>query len=127
MLLLAACAFAPSSADPDQDGDGWTVDAGDCDDGDASVFPGAMDLCNQGDDDCDGAVDEGACLAYDPAVEGDPSVLGEGGLGWSVLPGHFDGDSLGDVLAVATLDLAPAVCLVAGARLTGVPNQPLSS
>lgn len=35
--------------------------AGDCDDGDALRFPGAPELCNTYDDDCDGVVDE-----YDP-------------------------------------------------------------
>jgi len=33
--------------------------AGDCDDGDPQVFPGADEYCNLQDDDCDGDVDEG--------------------------------------------------------------------
>ena len=33
--------------------------AGDCDDRDASVHPGATELCDARDNDCDGAVDEG--------------------------------------------------------------------
>ena len=41
----------------DADGDGYTT-ATDCDDGDASVYPGADELCNGADDDCDGEVDE---------------------------------------------------------------------
>jgi predicted outer membrane repeat protein len=35
-------------------------DSSDCDDGDATVFPGAEELCDGGDDDCDGTVDEEA-------------------------------------------------------------------
>ncbi len=39
----------------DGDGDGVTVAAGDCDDSDAEVFPGAPERCNGRDDDCSGA------------------------------------------------------------------------
>ena len=44
----------------DEDGDGVTVEDGDCDDGDPSIYPGAEDLCDQRDEDCDGEVDEDA-------------------------------------------------------------------
>ncbi len=36
---------------------GYTTNALDCDDGAASTFPGAPELCNTIDDDCDGVVD----------------------------------------------------------------------
>ncbi|MFH1466161.1 MAG: MopE-related protein [Pseudomonadota bacterium] len=42
----------------DADGDGIDNCDGDCDDGDASVFPGGTELCNGLDDDCDGALDD---------------------------------------------------------------------
>jgi hypothetical protein len=42
----------------DGDGDGFTADL-DCDDTRADVYPGAAELCNGLDDDCDGSVDEG--------------------------------------------------------------------
>ncbi len=50
---------APDTSDPpvDVDGDGAFVDE-DCDDTDATVFPGADETCDGVDDDCDGAVDE---------------------------------------------------------------------
>jgi hypothetical protein len=38
--------------------EGYTRSATDCDDTDPAVFPGAPELCNGRDDDCDGAVDE---------------------------------------------------------------------
>ncbi len=52
----------------DLDGDGVTTCGGDgaagtadddCDDGNATVLPGATELCNAIDDDCDAAIDEG--------------------------------------------------------------------
>jgi len=36
---------------------GYVEDNTDCDDGDASIHPGAIDECNQVDDDCDGQTD----------------------------------------------------------------------
>ncbi|MDH3595176.1 MAG: MopE-related protein, partial [Rhodospirillales bacterium] len=42
----------------DGDGDGWTVGAGDCDDGDPNVNPDAAEVCNSIDDDCDASIDE---------------------------------------------------------------------
>ncbi len=42
---------------PDGDGDGVLAGA-DCDDGDPGVYPGAAEVCNGVDDNCDGAVDE---------------------------------------------------------------------
>lgn len=42
----------------DQDGDSFSVNE-DCDDNNATIFPGAMELCNGVDDDCDQLTDEG--------------------------------------------------------------------
>ena len=55
----------PDSLDGDEDGDGWLLSAGDCDDGDSSVYPGADDSWYDGvDGDCDGADD------YDQDLDG---------------------------------------------------------
>ena len=42
----------------DNDGDGFTT-VGDCDDGDRNIFPGAAELCDGKDNNCDGQIDEG--------------------------------------------------------------------
>ena len=51
LLAEEGCLF-----DVDEDGDGWTDVEGDCDDADAFIFPGAVDIPNDGvDQDCNGA------------------------------------------------------------------------
>ncbi len=52
-------AYAASYITPDADGDGITVAAGDCDDIDAATFPGASELSDGIDNDCDGIADDG--------------------------------------------------------------------
>ena len=47
----------------DEDGDGWAVEEGDCDDTDPAIYPGAEEVCNGIDDNCDGQVDEGLPVA----------------------------------------------------------------
>ena len=42
----------------DQDDDGFTPNDGDCDDYNASVYPGADEIIDQIDNDCDGEIDE---------------------------------------------------------------------
>ncbi|MFZ5478125.1 MAG: putative metal-binding motif-containing protein [Myxococcota bacterium] len=73
LILLAACAPArfeigprpeePAPGDTDSevvsdaDGDGFGPET-DCDDGDPDAFPGAEEVCDGDDDDCDGEIDE---------------------------------------------------------------------
>jgi hypothetical protein len=52
--------------------DGYVADGSDCDDKSAAVFPGAPELCDQQDDDCDLDVDEGvAATAWYRDSDGD--------------------------------------------------------
>jgi hypothetical protein len=44
----------------DFDGDGYTENENDCDDQDPAIHPGADELCNGDDDDCDELIDESA-------------------------------------------------------------------
>lgn len=85
LALLGACRADPKpeesmdglpavdtgiSAEVDGDGDGVPA-ADDCDDGDASVFPGADEVCNERDDDCDGVVDNGVQATFYVDLDGD--------------------------------------------------------
>jgi len=81
----------------DADGDGaWTPD--DCDDGDATVFPGAVDPCDDVDQDCDGVTwSAGSCgeaRGWEEVVE---AVEHDGG--YRVIPiGDMTGDWAEDFL-----------------------------
>ncbi len=46
---------------------GRVAQGGDCDDDDPAVFPGAAELCNGADDDCDGQVDLAGAVAFQAA------------------------------------------------------------
>lgn len=65
-LKKAALLFPEPPVCPDSDGDGITVCDGDCNDADASLYPGAAEICNGKDDNCDALQDnecrfEGFC------------------------------------------------------------------
>lgn len=49
----------------------YASNSDDCDDSNSSVHPGAVEICNEIDDDCDGSVDEGVRNTYYRDVDGD--------------------------------------------------------
>jgi hypothetical protein len=54
--------------DPDDDGDG-TPDAMDCAPLDAQVYPGAVEVCDGKDNECDTFIDEGSCDDQNPCTD----------------------------------------------------------
>ena len=48
----------------DADGDGFSIEAGDCNDADSTVFPDAPELCDSKDNDCNDTVDDVVCSAF---------------------------------------------------------------
>jgi subtilisin family serine protease len=63
---------------------GHTDDATDCDDADGAISPGADEVCNDVDDDCDGEADEG--LDCSAPVSRAPTGAGEGKGGCAHAP-----------------------------------------
>ena len=51
--------------------DGYVEDYTDCDDTVGTTYPGAEEVCNEVDDDCDGDTDENVTITYHVDVDGD--------------------------------------------------------
>ena len=87
----------------DLDGDVWTEDV-DCDDHNPDIHPGAAELCDGADNDCDGTIDEGVTTTWYADADGDgygddlqPLELCEAALsGFAAIGGDCDDDD-GDV------------------------------
>ena len=92
----------PATVDPtdDADGDGYTEDGGDCDDTDASVYPGATEVCdNDLDDDCDG-VDLWCLASGSVSVAADPTLQSATNYdhGTATVLTDLDGDGYDDLV-----------------------------
>ncbi|HEY8427719.1 MAG TPA: putative metal-binding motif-containing protein, partial [Sandaracinaceae bacterium] len=68
---------------------GWVDNAGDCDDEAGAIHPGADELCDDVDQDCDGTVDEGLIGPLGDWIEVVPDV-GEGTT-FDAVVAHEDG------------------------------------
>ena len=63
----------------DQDEDGYSLEGGacgpsDCADDNSAIHPGAPEVCNQADDNCDGQIDEGGICSTGVAAGGLPGL-----------------------------------------------------
>jgi hypothetical protein len=82
----------------DSDGDGYTVETGDCDDSNASIHPGAQEVADGVDNNCDGNIDEGfgggtppAAFDWRTTLPGSISTPeNQGGCGVCWIFGSFD-------------------------------------
>lgn len=113
-----------SDADADGFGDASTgvtscdqpsgaVDNGaDCNDAEPDVYPGATEVCNDVDDDCDGAVDDDAtdAAAWFPDVDQDGYGGGGAVFACSAPDGYTDVDDDCDDTEPETYPLAPETC-----------------
>lgn len=81
----------------DEDGDGYSEAEGDCNDVSSLVHPGAGDVWDNLDNDCDGVVDDGVVddVASGILTGAANTYLGSTGVG----AGDFDGDGQDDLVA----------------------------
>ncbi len=77
---------------------GYVAEPGDCNDGDNTIYPGAGEICDTIDNDCDGDTDEGCTTWYEDADGdgyGNPSVFTESipqPIGYVDVAGDCDDD-----------------------------------
>ena len=103
----------------DADGDGSSTCEGDCNDGNAGVFPAATDTCDAVDQNCDGQVWGGEFIAH-ATTESEFSIWwfstgafmdealdppGDGRI-YSVVVGDFNGDGALDTISARNVTLA---------------------
>jgi hypothetical protein len=93
--------------------EGFVTHDGDCDDGRAAVHPGAIEVCNYRDDDCDGEDYLGGPRTIDDARVGFGGAGGQFGASVAFVP-DWDGDGRDEVAIAAPEDTSVQ------ARLAGV-------
>jgi hypothetical protein len=84
----------------DSDGDGFNVNE-DCDDDDDSIFPGAIEICDDVDNNCDGYIDEG----FDTDTDGIADCFDNCPNDENSLQEDSDGDDTGDACDVCPYDV----------------------
>ncbi len=69
--LALTTGISQCEQETDEDGDGWSVEDGDCNDQDPEIFPGQDEICDGVDQDCDGVIDNDAGDFYYPDADED--------------------------------------------------------
>lgn len=123
LLLLSLTACDPSKtqeisdsnntvvAGCDEDGDGFCEAEGDCNEGDASVYPGATETCNNLDDNCNGTIDDGALTTFYNDSDGDGYGDPENSISACELPtGYVTNDTDCDDSQARSFPGNPEVC-----------------
>ena len=91
--------------------DGYIADGSDCDDASAGAYPGAEEVCDEVDNDCDESVDEGVTGTWyadsDGDGYGDPDAAAEG---CEAPSGHIEDASDCDDSSAAVYPSAEDVC-----------------
>lgn len=68
---------------------GFATNADDCNDTNPASNPAAAEVCNNADEDCDGAIDEGLSSTWYPDGDGDGEGSGTGGVTTCAPPGGY--------------------------------------
>jgi len=113
-------------------GDSWALAGDDCDDSDPTTYPGADELCDGVDNDCDSDVDEEPTVApptWYLDLDGDGYGREEGAVTQCQAPSSAhvtDGDDCNDDVATV-FPGAPEVCNGEDDDCDGVPDDPPTS
>jgi len=109
LLAIPMMAQDGNCSDMDNDGDGWTVGDGDCNDTDANTHPGATEICDGRDNDCDGAI------PADETEDSDGDGVVDCAESWAV---EFGGNDWITISDSADLNLTGGMTLAAWFKTT---------